>query len=102
MTVRENLIVARHLISDPKRWTQGLMARDAAGHPACDGDAVCFCAVGALVKVTSDIDWRALNVLDSAARSLGFDGIVSLNDRADHPTVLRAYDLAIQNAEASA
>lgn len=41
------------LLRDPKRWTKGALARNATGDGcnARDGEAVCFCLVGALERV---------------------------------------------------
>lgn len=45
---------AYELISDPEKWTTGAMARDKNGDPVAttSGNAVKFCAMGALCAVT--------------------------------------------------
>ena len=43
---------AHELLTDPKRWTQGAPARDAAGVEVSEHDksAVCWCMMGAIIK----------------------------------------------------
>lgn len=57
---------AREILSDPQRWTQGTMARDANGMKTTVdpkilsdkihgfGTPVCFCSIGAIKKATYD------------------------------------------------
>ncbi|HSM93432.1 MAG TPA: hypothetical protein VLT47_11150 [Anaeromyxobacteraceae bacterium] len=107
MSVADILRRARARIEDPSRWTQGAFARDAKGvdMPAsCASEGVCFCAVGAIYAEIGD-DMEAVelwNLLDRAAADLGFHSAPYLNDTADHPAVLRLYDLAIAKAEGGA
>jgi len=52
-SVKTNLIKAKKLISDPKKWTQGWYAKNNHGQytwPAHE-DAVCFCSIGAVIKI---------------------------------------------------
>lgn len=105
MSVRDDLIAARELISDPKRWTCEQYARDKTGYPVNGNDdhAVCWCADGALGKVMNlpDGRYQPFQLLDSACRSLFQTSIHNTNDNLGHEAILKAFDLAIQNAEVS-
>jgi hypothetical protein len=61
MTPLETLKAARQLISDPAKWTQGEFARDVDGNEvkAWSEDATCFCAYGAIQRVTEREDSEA-------------------------------------------
>ena len=54
MTTLQILKAARELLSTPERWTKGWSARDAAGNrlATTDPDAVCWCAGGAVERIT--------------------------------------------------
>jgi len=94
MTPLETLKAARHLISDPAKWTQGTIARDWTGKQttADSIDAFCWCAVGALEKVGSNAGpFRALRW----AMPSGYRSIVSFNDSHTHAEVLALFDKAI-------
>lgn len=98
-TTAEILQKARDLISDEKNWTQGAMARDAVGWSftdARDQDAVCFCAVGALKRVTSMREYR--DALDVLREELSGEQVVTFNDSHAHSEVLQLFDRAIKRA----
>lgn len=52
--VRQDAKAMLELLSNRDHWTQGVYARDADGHSVdpVDPTAVCWCAVGAVHKVT--------------------------------------------------
>jgi len=54
----------QELFADPKRWTQGAMAKDEQGKTTyiCTNAAVCFCLAGGLSKVYPDGDARIVSV----------------------------------------
>lgn len=122
MTVKELLIAARAVIEDPANWCQGSYALDSTPHNVepNDPNAVRFCALGALKRVSPERDtgrhglpiyrWvddevdEAHRILMDAAEELYFADVVELNDfmpgigESQHPKVLEMYDLAISAA----
>ncbi len=102
MTPLETLKAARDLISDPAKWTQGELARDADGEqvPPLDDNATCWCSIGAMRKVCGP----KANFYDGAFRRLYFKvpskGAVSeFNDTHTHAEVLALFDAAIAGLE---
>lgn len=100
----EDLWAARELLADPGRWTQGVYARDERGAkmPPEDVRAVCWCALGALLR--PEATWQADFVrggafLVQAADELFRSTPSGVNDRLGHAAVLRIYDRAIELAE---
>lgn len=104
--VKENLIAARELISDPDRWCQVEYAKTIAGVVTgpLDPDAVCFCTIGALVRATrstvrdveQDCGEGAISkVLEKACGS----SVIRFNDTHSHAEVLAAFDRAIEAVE---
>lgn len=98
MTDREVLIAARLLIARPERWTHGASARYADGL-SCGPQsphAVCWCATGALIRVTppfgSGLLWGALRML----REVVVMEPALYNDTHTHAEVLIMYDRAIE------
>lgn len=53
-SIADALEAAATLIEPEGKWTQGVFARDINGNPVrCEGpDAKCFCAIGALYRVS--------------------------------------------------
>ena len=107
---------ARHIISDPDAWTQGTIARDAAGHPvaAQHKDAASWCATGALAcalhrrlltksppnaaHLARD---RAIQILNATIRSLSaghHKKVSTYNDATNHGCMLHTFDIAIADA----
>lgn len=98
---KKTLIKARKLIDTPEKWTQGALARKKAGHVSdIDGKgAVCFCALGAIIKASGALDTDAYNIFRRV-----IDGSIStFNDDPPrtHAEVLAAFDAAISKAEAT-
>jgi hypothetical protein len=87
---------AADLIRDPARWTTGVSARDARGEPRgpYEPDAVCWCAYGAIHRVTNRSGQRFMAL--SFAVALRFPGENyphDVNDGPDgHARVLGALD----------
>lgn len=103
----ETLVKARELIADPKRWTQGVPARDKYGHIvlANHPSAVKWCASGALSRALG-IDTRAhgvVPILDRAGLALFQSFSVTVNDKGPRPEahakVLAIFDHAIATLE---
>ena len=106
--ITEVLTEARELISDPKRWTQGLYARDVRGNYTKwnSPEAACWCSAGAIAKVVgastdSDIEYdpiakRAIKKLMYGINS----SIYKFNDSHTHAEVLTAFDKVIRKGQA--
>lgn len=106
--VLEALRAGRALIDDHQHWTTGALAEDAGGRHVnpCDKDAVCWCSIGALKKVTPSnlIFDLSLDSLRTAIRDLGllpnksgleYPTVDRINDNLPHQEVLRMWDRAI-------
>lgn len=101
---------AAALIADPERWTQKAPARNAAGDPVDphSDDAVCWCATGALARVTGKTSGyrplyeRARTPLYTAAleiRHVTPSGIAVVNDKLGHVPTLGMFQRAIELME---
>ncbi len=141
--ITQLLVTSRALIADRDRWCQGHNAEDAAGNMVSVSDdrgpgpvikPVRWCSMGALMRILGDGDELGLDegfglehlgdhdtaqaitydLLDQAARQLGFNDVVELNDwvppatlpvgmghgrAAAHGNVMQMYDLAITTAK---
>jgi hypothetical protein len=102
MSVRDDLIAARGLIADPKHWTQMWFARAEGGALVVSRDtrACSWCALGALEKVagvSSRFD-KAFDALRVASFTAFARAAPEVNDDLGHEAILKAFDLAIQNA----
>jgi hypothetical protein len=121
LTTLEILTQARELISNPARWTQHALARDANGdshplahpyhdHPHWDGirgydsEACSWCALGAIEKVSnaslntdSNSPPPARLALHRAAEKLYSLSTPEVNDTLGHAEVLNIYDRAIKD-----
>lgn len=107
MSASEDLKAARKLIEEPECWTQGSMARDAAGNALGfrSPDAVCYCALGALDSVIreqhpSERFVKARMLLEQVCGEY----VESVNDSPNttHADVLAMFDRAIALAESAA
>ena len=109
MTPLETLKAARQLITDPAKWTQGELARDAEGNVSYVGSesATCWCLMGAIFHVVradkpTAADARrshsdaALELLSAANRK---KSVVRFNDTHTHAEVLALFDAAIAELE---
>lgn len=108
MKTSEALIQAKALIADPKNWTQGAYARNENGDRrwSNDEDAVCFCSLGAMSRVTTQLedrnDCRGNDIYYFGTRILetAMEEPVSIfNDEHDHSEVMAAWDKAIEVAK---
>lgn len=99
MTPVEILKAARELIAKPERWTRGCGARDASGEDveARSDAAICWCAIGAIVRVSDDNPVPAEMLLRRVLPDGGF--ISSFNDSHDHAEVVALFDRAIASAQ---
>ena len=97
-TVKQILIEARELISDPARWTQGEMARDKNGDACIISHGIAFCSIGAInhVGILQPLKKdAAYEVLRSVVRTY----VSEWNDTHAHEEVLAAFDRAIEQCE---
>ena len=102
MTPLETLRAARDLISDPARWTQDELARDADGEEICPTEelAVCYCSFGAIQRFTKENEMTdADNHLQDVCLRLFGISVIELNDTHTHAEVLALFDAAIAELE---
>lgn len=95
---------ARELISDPKRWTTEVYARDSSGESLMDSsspDAVCWCSLGAIRKVTGqDATAGSLISVRFLSQAVKRKLPAKYNDSHTHAEVLEMFDKAKALAEA--
>lgn len=96
------LKAARDLIAKPENWTTGGLARNTDGVfvSVASLDAVCFCALGAIDKVSEDMAARSL-AYERLRDALG-EGrrmVATFNDSSSHSEVLDLFSKAIKAAE---
>lgn len=103
-----DLRAARELISDPERWTVGYAARDEHANPTSpmSKNAKCFCAIGAIQRVTDGSVQRSCNaemLLYAYIEEQYPDHpyISHVNDKLGHEATLDMFDKAAALAEAS-
>lgn len=93
---------ARSLISEKKHWTRGASAKNASGQKTWsdDPEAVCWCMLGAIVKVATGLDCAVEVGALNALRIVCHSGIPQFNDdpATTHEMVLHKFDLAIVEA----
>lgn len=89
------LRAARELISVPERWTQDVPARGKSGKEVSpiSKHAVCWCMVGATLKVNRGRRHEA--ALDELKADAGQWFIGDLNDESTHAEVLALFDRTI-------
>lgn len=95
-TVKEILVAAKAIIANEENWTQGAYAKDKDGSSigvSCS-NAVCFCSIGAILKITIS-PFDAMKVL----RKHMEDSIINFNDGHTHKEVLAAWDEAIASLD---
>lgn len=71
------LLGVRALLSEPRMWCQGRMAKGASGEPRpwSSPEAVCFCIVGAGEKVMLTPGWEYERAADKMARLLDLSDV---------------------------
>lgn len=100
--MKQLLIEARKVIEDPAHWTTEFVARnkDGASVVSTSLEAVCWCAMGALLKCRkeafSDYD-RATDLLNTVAWTMSGMYFTELNDSMGHEAVLKMFDMAIES-----
>ena len=100
------LVRARELLSDPKSWTQDVMARSVRGTPVVTHSkrARSFCVEGAIeragLKTTRKVRERARRIVYEKIASSTFVNITLWNDapQRTHAEVLALLDKAIAAA----
>lgn len=112
MKTSEILIAAKAKIQDPKNWTQRTFARGSDGiqRRPTSGEAVCYCALGAIHSVRigttpesrfwlalGAIEWEATRMFGpTASVALINDGFSKVDPWKCHGAVLELFDQAIQ------
>jgi hypothetical protein len=94
----EALRATRALITDPKHFTTGIMARDHTGHTCdpYDAEASSWCVIGAWERITGASD----NIKsDHVLRKLCGDNLAHVNDSQGHEAVLEMLDKAIDREQ---
>ena len=96
--VTRALIRARRRITDPRHWTTGAFARDAAGRKAFprSAAAVAWCALGAVEVEVSRGSTNSAWARDRLARAAGGLAPSFVNDERGHAAVLEMFDQAIR------
>jgi len=96
--ITKYLVDAKGLIKDENFWCQGKLS----GWSHTKKTHV-MCSIGALEILCTGIDYKdnlemrlAREMLNLAARRLGYFSAFRLNDHTDHATVMEMYDLAIE------
>ncbi|MBB5762119.1 hypothetical protein HNR01_001739 [Methylorubrum rhodesianum] len=108
MASADILRAARARIEDPKNWLRGGLAADATGWAVQPwwGDAVCWCAVGAVRADRAQYDANDLEQAEATLRSASYElfsrPAPDTNDDLGHAAVMQMYDAAIAAAEAEA
>jgi hypothetical protein len=108
VTKLDVLKAAKAMITDPARWTQRAMARNAWGRPCEveDSGAVCWCLHGAIWRTFCDkppplLVFSVVDVLAILYRVMRrFTTVGMFNDRHNHIEVLELCDRAIAAEEA--
>lgn len=101
--IKEVLIEARKIISDPRNWTQKSFARNEEGVPCplFDHHAFCFCSVGAIQRASFCLEKRwfevekAIDWLSQTSFMKYGQTITQANDEHSHEEILELFDLAI-------
>lgn len=109
LTPLEVLVGARQLLSDPKKWTKGALARNAkeCNLSVDSSSACCFCSIGACLKIQENPNWLGdgshwERFMDASCREIvGHENIVSYNDNGStkHEDILKLFDYAIELAK---
>lgn len=101
MTPAEILRKARALIDTPEKLARGVYARDAKGKavPPYSPDAVCYCVVGAIMRVGGFGDRIAAGIAALTRAVIG--PVPTWNDVSTHAEILAGFDRAIALAEAA-
>lgn len=104
MNTLEVLKGVRHLLENPRNWTQRTPARDIKGLPvhAVSKRAVCWCTIGAVHKVVGK-DYREFfpsmhtDVLRAIRDVLPdpYDSVAEFNNSTQHADVIQLLDRAI-------
>lgn len=93
----------RELLSDPRRWTRGSVARtadDAETHPRSP-NAVAWCLIGAAEHCATDRHsyWAARSaLLEEVTRRQPGAGIPRFNDMATHDEILSVVEAALHRS----
>lgn len=102
--IKAILIEAKARIVDPASWTKGALARtkDLLVTGLYDGNAVCYCSLGAVQLVAGNLTAQAKSALESQL-PMDYSGrhLAAYNDdpNTKHADVLALFDRAIAASE---
>jgi hypothetical protein len=106
MSLRDNLLALRNLLTEEEHFAQRTYARDSQGKAIdLDNPLACkFCIYGGLAlvmgtKIDPACDSDAGHLIRTVAYNLYRDSPVAVNDRQGHAAVLRVIDAAIEMAQ---
>ena len=93
------LKAGRALITDPQAWIQGHEAKSICGVVVCPKHplAVCFCSVGALIRVSQLHEYAAAKA--ALREGCVAKNVETYNDSNLHTEVLAMWDRAISKLE---
>lgn len=85
---------AKAQISDPQHWCKFVCARDGSGNSVgiVNNNAVSWCIVGALIKITFDSDVTPLHKMNAYCHKKHNIGLGEFNDLHTHEEVLALFD----------
>lgn len=97
LTDLETLVQARDLLSNPARWTQGMLAGDESNNQVAVNslDAVCWCAIGACNKVSGNLSEHPDSLRRAAEEMRGWSPS-QVNDSVGYEATLEMFDRAIE------
>lgn len=97
------LVKARRLLSNKEKWTQGYFARNAKGKECSptSSAAVCFCALGAVRKVSKCRNYPVESYLHKNTKKIvGVDSsVVKINDFHGYDKTIKLFDESIKKLE---
>lgn len=100
--VTQILQAARDLIAKPENWTQDDFARaaDGSGVAPHSDEAVCWCSLGAINKVSPPVeDNQTKKLAKILLRNAMGTSIAAFNDTHTHEEVIAAWDETIKLAK---
>jgi hypothetical protein len=100
----QTLIAAKQLLSDPKHWIKGDLAKNESGAVVdpMASDAICWCMNGAMIKVTESNNLariiQEMDAQDYLYKAIPVPYVSSYNDADEttHQDIMNVFDKAIE------